>query len=117
MKTLESIKKLAAAFVEERDWRQFQSPKNLVMALSVEVAELMEHFQWLNEDESKNLDEKKREQVSDELADVLLYLVRMADELSIDLSEAVKIKAEKNALKYPIDKVKSSAKKYTEYND
>lgn len=115
MKTLEDIRQRAAKFADDRDWQQFQSPKNLAMALSVEVAELLEHFQWLTEAQSKNLKPEMLAEVADEIADVQLYLVRLADELNIDIVRSVANKADKNELKYPVDKVKGSAKKYTHY--
>jgi NTP pyrophosphatase (non-canonical NTP hydrolase) len=102
-------------FVAERDWDKFHSPKNLAMALSVEAAELMEHFQWLTEDQSRRLPPEKLEQVRDEMADVLVYLVRLADKLDVDLLAAAAKKIEKNALKYPAGKVRGSMKKYSEY--
>ena len=102
-------------FVAERDWDQFHSPKNLSMALSVEASELMEHFQWLTEEQSRSLAPEKLAQVRDEMADVLVYLVRLADKLDVDLLEAAKQKIEKNALKYPADKVRGSMKKYSDY--
>ena len=102
------------AFAAERDWDQFHSPKNLAMALSVEAAELLEHFQWLTEEASKNLSDSKRAEVKLELADVLIYLVRLADKLDVDLFAAAKEKISLNAAKYPIDKAKGSMKKYTE---
>jgi NTP pyrophosphatase (non-canonical NTP hydrolase) len=101
-------------FAEERDWEKFHSPKNLAAALSVESAELLEHFQWLTERESASLPDDKRLEISEELADVLLYLVRLADKLEIDLSEAAKRKLRKNAEKYPIEKSKGKSTKYTE---
>lgn len=100
-------------FADERDWQQFHSPKNLVMALSVEVAELMEHFQWLSEDESRSLSPGQLDAVADEIADVQLYLARLADRLHIDLPQALRRKTAKNAIKYPAAKVRGSAKKYT----
>lgn len=103
------------AFAEARDWDQFHSPKNLSMALMVEVAELMEHFQWLTEAQSGNLPAEKMAEVSEELADILLYLVRLSDKLGVDLREAALHKLEKNAMKYPADKVRGSSKKYSEY--
>ena len=115
MKTLDDIRDRAAAFARDRDWQQFQSPKNLAMALSVEVAELLEHFQWLTQEESRALDEQSKAAVADEIADVQLYLVRLADELGIDIISAVSLKAEKNEEKYPADQVRGSAKKYTTY--
>jgi dCTP diphosphatase len=103
------------AFAEARDWDQFHSPKNLSMALMVEVAELMEHFQWLTEEQSGNLDATKKAVVAEELADILLYLVRLADKLGVDLPGAALHKLEKNAAKYPADQVRGSSKKYSEY--
>jgi len=103
------------AFAEARDWDQFHSPKNLSMALMVEVAELMEHFQWLTEEQSGNLDATKQAVIAEELADILLYLVRLSDKLGVNLPEAALNKLEKNAAKYPAEKVRGSAKKYSEY--
>jgi NTP pyrophosphatase (non-canonical NTP hydrolase) len=100
------------AFAEARDWEQFHSPKNLSMALMVEVAELMEHFQWLTEAQSAELPAEDKQAVGEELADTLLYLVRLSDKLGVDLREAALHKLEKNALKYPADQVRGSAKKY-----
>ena len=102
-------------FVAERDWDKFHSPKNLSMALSVEASELMEHFQWLSEEQSRKLPPEKLAQVRDEMADVLVYLVRLADKLDVDLLAAAAQKIEKNTLKYPADKVRGSMKKYSEY--
>jgi NTP pyrophosphatase (non-canonical NTP hydrolase) len=99
------------AFAAERDWDQFHSPKNLSMALMVEVAELMEHFQWLTEAQSAALPAENRQAVGEELADILLYLVRLSDKLGVDLREAALHKLEKNALKYPAEQVRGSAKK------
>ncbi len=103
------------AFAEARDWDQFHSPKNLNMALMVEVAELMEHFQWLTEAQSGSLDAAKKAVVAEELADILLYLVRLSDKLDVNLLEAALHKLEKNAVKYPAEKVRGSSKKYSEY--
>ena len=103
------------AFAEVRDWDQFHSPKNLCMALMVEVAELMEHFQWLTEAQSADLQPGKQAEVAEELADVLLYLVRLSDKLGVNLKDAALQKIEKNAAKYPADRVRGSAKKYSEY--
>ena len=100
------------AFAEARDWDQFHSPKNLSMALMVEIAELMEHFQWLTEAQSAELPADGKQEVSEELADVLLYLVRLSDKLGVDLREAALRKLEKNAVKYPAAQVRGSAKKY-----
>jgi dCTP diphosphatase len=103
------------AFAEVRDWDQYHSPKNLSMALMVEVAELMEHFQWLTEAQSGNLGADKKVVVAEELADILLYLVRLSDKLDVDLPKAALHKLEKNAVKYPAEKVRGSSKKYSEY--
>jgi NTP pyrophosphatase (non-canonical NTP hydrolase) len=115
LQSLEDIRLYLRRFAEERDWEQFHSPKNLVMALSVEVAELMEHFQWLEGAASYELDDQTRIAISEELADVQVYLVRLADQLNIDLIAAVNQKVKKNEEKYPADTVRGSAKKYTEY--
>lgn len=112
------IKKLQArlrAFAEQRDWKQFHSPKNLSMALIVEAGELAEHFQWLTQEESFNLTDKKQQAVGEELADIFVYLVRLADQLGIDLPEVVDRKIALNETKYPADLVRGSAKKYNEY--
>ena len=107
------IKKLRI-FAKERDWEQFHSPKNLSMALAVEVAELLEHFQWLTEKQSHDLDQKTLEKVKEEIGDTQIYLARLADQLGIDPITEANNKLVKNALKYPIEKAKGSAKKYTE---
>ena len=101
-------------FASERDWDQFHSPKNLAMALSVEASELMEHFQWLTEEQSSALPPEKLQQVREEIGDVLIYLTRLADKLGIDPTAASFEKIEVNRDKYPADKVWGSAKKYTE---
>jgi len=103
------------AFTREREWDRYHTPKNLAMALIVEAAELAEHFQWLTAGESQSLrDGGKREEISDELADVLIYLVELADTLEVDLMAAAREKIAKNALKYPVDKARGNAKKYDE---
>jgi len=112
---LEELRIRIANFAKERDWDQFHSPKNLAMALIVEAGELLEHFQWLKQSESFELSEDKLEAVAEELADILVYLVRIADQLDIDLISATDKKIEANELKYPADKVRGSARKYTEY--
>jgi NTP pyrophosphatase (non-canonical NTP hydrolase) len=101
-------------FAAERDWDQFHSPKNLATALAVEAAEILEHFQWLTEEQSRSLPEEKREAVAEELADVLLYLVRLSDKLGIDLPTAADRKLQKNALKYPVERSKGKSTKYTD---
>lgn len=117
MDSFENIKNKLRVFASDRDWDQFHSPKNLAMALSVEVAELVEHFQWLTEESSKNLKANTLDEVADEIADVQLYLIRLADKLDVDIPKAVEQKIEKNEAKYPADKVRDSSTKYTEYKD
>ncbi len=101
-------------FCAERDWDQFHTPKNLATALSVEASELLEHFQWLTDAESANLDAAQRGEVREEIADVLLYLVRLADRLDVDLLAAARDKLALDARKYPVDKSRGSRRKYTE---
>ena len=113
---LSEIKHRLREFAQVRDWEQFHSPKNLSMALSVEVSEIVEHFQWLTEEQSKNLPKDKLAEVETELADTLIYLIRLADKLDIDLLQAAKNKIEINEQKYPVEKSKGSAKKYTEFD-
>ncbi len=109
---LETIKKRLREFAKERDWDQFHSPKNFSMALIVECAELVEHFQWLTDEQSKRLPKDTLDEVSLEMADIMIYLIRLADKLDIDLIETVNRKMELNAIKYPIDKSKGLATKY-----
>ena len=103
------------AFTEERDWEQFHSPKNLAMALSVEASEVVEHFQWLTEKQSENLPPGKLAEVREEIGDVMIYLVKLADKLGVDPVEAAKAKLEINERKYPAELVRGKASKYTEY--
>ncbi len=112
---LDDLTRLLRDFVRERDWEQFHSPKNLSMALSVEASELMEHFQWLTEDESYDLPPDKQAAVKDEMADVLIYLVRLADRMGVDLMDAAEQKMERNGERYPAELVRGSAKKAGEY--
>ena len=103
--TIAELRNIVRRFVDERDWRQFHSPKNLSMSLAIEAAELMEHFQWIDAAESRAIgsDAAKLEDVRDELADVLCYLLAIANEIEIDLSQAMRDKMVKNALKYPAE--------------
>jgi len=103
-----------AAFARERDWEQFHSPKNLAMAVAAESAELLEHFQWLTEAQSRALAPAQRDQTALEMADVLLYLVRLADQLGVDLLAAAHRKIDLNAERYPVDKSRGHSRKYTE---
>lgn len=115
IENLDQLRARAKAFAEERDWEQFHTPKNLAMALSVEAAELMEHFQWLGEEASSSLPPDTLAAVADEIADVQVYLVMLADKLGVDILQTVTTKMEKNAAKYPAEKVRGSPAKYTEY--
>ncbi len=110
----ELIKKIKQ-FRQERDWDQYHSPKNLVMALSVEVAELVEHFQWLTQEESRNLPDDKLDQVRDEIGDILIYIANLSEKLGIDPVQAAHDKIKKNQIKYPAEIVKGKHSKYSEY--
>ena len=103
IKSLDDLKATLQCFADERDWEQFHSPKNLAMALGVEVAELAEHFQWLTQQQSLELTPAKRKEVGEELADILIYLVRLADRLNIDLLSEAERKVKLNAEKYPVE--------------
>ena len=113
--SLNNLRSRIDQFVTERDWAQFHTPKNLAMAMIVEAAELVELFQWNTPEESQQLTPEKREAVSHELADTFVYLLRIAEVLEIDLIEAANAKIELNAKKYPVEKVRGSNAKYTEY--
>ncbi len=113
--SLISLREQIRAFVAERDWDQFHTPKNLAMALSVEVAELVEHYQWLPSGADAELDAGKRTAIRHELADVLVYLIRLADKSGVDLQQAVLEKMELNRAKYPAEQVRGDARKYNEY--
>ena len=115
MMDLERIREALRRFAAERDWDRFHTPKNLAAALSVEAAELLEHFQWLTAEESANLSAVTLSKVRLEIADVLLYLIRLADKLNVDLMSAATEKIRINAAKYPADQVRGDARKYTEY--
>jgi dCTP diphosphatase len=103
--TLKDLRDIVRSFVDEREWRQFHSPKNLSMSLAIEAAELMEHFQWIDAAESRRLkdDPAKLAEVRDELADVLCYVLALANELDLDLSAAIRDKMVKNTVKYPAE--------------
>ena len=113
---LRALQLRLAAFAAARHWDQFHSPKNLAMALSVEAAELVEEFQWLTEEQSRELDAERRERVRLELADVFIYLLRIADKLGVDLVAAANDKIVLNEKKYPAERVRGDARKYTEYD-
>lgn len=111
MNSVEELRERLRAFARARDWEQFHSPKNLAAALIVEAAELLEHFQWLSEEASAQLTPEQRRAVEEEIADVFLYLVRLADRLDVDLFAAAARKIEKNEKKYPADEVRGKAEK------
>ena len=102
------------AFAEERDWARFHSPKNLASALVVEAGELLEPFQWLSEEESRSLPPQKLQAVSDEMADVLLYLVQLSSVLGVDLLGAARAKLQRNAQRYPVERARGTSRKYDE---
>ena len=114
MTEIENLREQLRAFAAERDWDQFHSPKNLAMALTAEAGELLETFQWLSEEQSRRLSPEMLAAAGEEIADVLLYLVRLSDKLGIDPIAAAKSKMFANAVKYPVDKSRGNAKKYTE---
>lgn len=114
MNTLENLKEHVKQFRDEREWKQFHTPKNLAVAFSVEASELAELFLWDDNEESFKTAHDKNEHLQEEMADVLIYLLSMANVLNIDLSKAVLNKLKKNCVKYPVQKSKGSCKKYTE---
>ena len=112
---LAALRAIVREFVDERDWDRFHSPKNLASALTVEAAELLEHFQWLQSGRAEELGPIKLQEVRHEMADVLVYLVRLADKLDVDLFAAVQEKMVLNRAKYPAEQVRGDARKYDEY--
>lgn len=112
---MKDLRDAIRVFIDQRDWEQFHSPKNLAMALSVEVAEILEHFQWLTEKQSQTLPPEKLVEIREEIGDVMIYLTELAEKLGIDPVEAAKAKLEINSKKYPASLVKGKAAKYTEY--
>jgi NTP pyrophosphatase (non-canonical NTP hydrolase) len=115
IESLETLRDRLREFAKEREWDQYHTPKNLSMALIAEAAELVEHFQWVDGGLSHLLEDKTRQSVEEELADILIYLVRISDKLDVDLLVAAERKIGINEMKYPADKVRGSARKYTEY--
>ena len=112
--SLVELRDALRAFAAERDWDQFHSPRNLAAALAVEAAELLEPFQWLTDEQSRELSTEARAAVEQEMADVLLYLVRLADKLGVDLEQAARAKIALNGEKYPVEKARGSSRKYDE---
>ncbi|MFZ8932694.1 MAG: nucleotide pyrophosphohydrolase [Bacteriovoracaceae bacterium] len=115
METLDlaKVKKFLESFAQQRGWEQFHDPKNLAMALTVESAELLELFQWLRPEQGYNYKNKDKEKVEDELADIILYAIRMSSQLDINLVDAIEKKMKKNEMKYPIEKSQNIAKELT----
>ena len=111
-KDLRELRDALRHFAVERDWDRFHSPKNLAMALSVEAAELLEHFQWMAEADSRIIGDDKKTELAHEMSDVLLYLVRLADKLDINLNAAAARKMGLNAIKYPVNQFRGSSRKY-----
>ncbi len=113
---LDALSRRLVEFARARDWEQFHSPKNLAMALIAECAELVEHFQWLTPEESANLPPEKREAVALELADILIYLLRIGERLDVDLLEAAWRKVAINEARYPAERVRGDARRASEYD-
>lgn len=113
--TLQDLKEKMAEFVRLRDWEQFHTPKNIAMSIAIEAAELMEHFQWLTVEQSKKLEPDDLSDVGEELADIIIYSLSMANFLQLDLAQTILDKMAKNVRKYPADKVQGKSHKYTYY--
>ena len=113
-RSIEEVTEAIKAFRDERDWLQFHNPKDMATALSIEAAELLEHFLWKTQEEAEARCQSHREAISEEIADIGCYLFELADNLGIDLGEAILSKIEKNAQKYPVEKARGRHTKYTE---
>jgi dCTP diphosphatase len=116
MNDLEQIRAAIRRFRDERDWMQFHNPKDMATAIAIEAAELQEIFLWKSQSESSHVADVERQRVLEEVADLAIYLFELADNLKIDLAAAVQAKLTKNAQKYPVEHVRGSSKKYTEYS-
>jgi len=112
---IQTLQASLRTFAADRDWEQFHSPKNLAAALSVEAAELLEHFQWLTDEQSRSISDTDREAIAEEVADVFLYLLQLSDKLDIDPIESARKKIQTNASKYPVERAKGTSKKYSEF--
>jgi NTP pyrophosphatase (non-canonical NTP hydrolase) len=115
--SIEHLNRRLLEFARARDWEQFHSPKNLAMALVGECGELIEHFQWLTEEQSASLDPGKKEAVGREMADILIYLIRLSERLDLDLIAAAHEKVALNEVRYPVDRVRGDARRASEYGD
>mgnify|MGYP005757530983 CR=1 FL=1 len=114
--TLDDLNARLLAFARERDWEQFHSPKNLSMALAGEAGELLEHFQWLSEQQSSELDDARKQEVALEMADILIYLIRLGERLDIDIVDAAYRKIAINESRYPAERVRGDARRAEEYD-
>lgn len=114
MESIDELRKLAKSFAADRDWDQFHNPKDLAISLSLEAAEVLEHFQWKDQEETKSHVKNNKQELSYELADVLIYLLLLSNKTDIDLTQAVKEKLQIASKKYPVSKSKGNHKKYTE---
>ena len=114
MSEIEEIRRRIRAFRDAREWMQFHNPKNLACSVAIEAAELLEHFQWATPEQSEAVGRERREAISDEIADVAIYLIELADNLEIDFVEAIHKKLDLNDARYPTEKAKGSSKKYDE---
>ncbi len=115
--TFDALRSQILAFRDERDWDQFHNPKELAIALSIEASELLEHFLWKSPPEIEERIATRKEDIADELADVAVYLIELADKVGVDLPTAIQRKMVKNAIKYPVEKARGSNKKYSEFSD
>ena len=113
-KSISQLQKQIRKFCDERDWDQFHNPKDLSISLSLEAAEVLEHFQWKNDEEMAKHSLENKKDIGEELADVFYWVLLLANKLDIDLISALDKKMKQNEAKYPIEKAKSSHKKYTE---
>jgi len=117
MDSLDDLNRQLKDFAVQRDWEQFHNPKNLAMALAGECGELLEHFQWLTPEQSADLGPEKKEQVAMELADILIYLIRLGERLDVDLVDAAYRKMAINQSRYPAERVRGDARRADEYDD
>ena len=111
---LNELLDIVIRFRDERDWKKFHNPKDLAISISIEANELLQHFQWVNGDDVWRVARSRREEIAEEMADILIYLLYLADVMGIDVERAFLRKVEKNAERYPVEKAKGVAKKYTE---
>ena len=113
MKKLNKLQKKVTSFRDARNWKQFHNPKDLAQAISIESAELLEHFLWLTQEESYKKVHEKKEEIAEEMADIFAYLLALAEVADIDLAKSLVNKIEKNELRYPVERSKNNTKKYT----